>query len=55
VDSSGNPLPDSSAPGAPSFNFNGGGVNSIVYDSSLIKLMQNSLYFKVIASREITY
>lgn len=52
-DGSGNPLASSSAPGAPQFNWNGGGNATFQYDSCWSTAMSNSLAYRIVAVREL--
>jgi hypothetical protein len=54
-DSNGNLLPPSSAPGVPSFNWNGGGNFQGNYDSCWSQLMNNSVAYRVVAVREMMF
>jgi hypothetical protein len=54
LDSSGNPLPSSSAPGASTFDFNPtSGSNGVYYSSCWIKASQPSLSTKILSFHEI--
>jgi hypothetical protein len=55
VDSSGNPLPDSSPPGPPIVNWSGGGGNGIYYDSCWVTKMVNNFYYIPLNVRELPY
>jgi hypothetical protein len=55
VDSSGNPLPDNSAPAAPLVNWAGGGGNGIYYDSCWVAKMANNFYYIPLNVRELPY
>ncbi|HET9408344.1 MAG TPA: hypothetical protein VFO39_13975 [Candidatus Sulfotelmatobacter sp.] len=53
--SSGQPLSPTSAPGAPSFSWSGGGKMTFQYDSCWQSLLGNSLPFKIVGMRELMY
>jgi len=55
VDSSGNPLPASSAPANPVVNWSGGGGNGIYYDSCWVTKLQSNFYYLPISVRELSY
>jgi Tfp pilus assembly protein PilX len=48
-------LPSSSAPGAPTINWNGGGTATIQYDSCWSSAMSQSLAYRIVAVREMMY
>lgn len=52
-DSSGNLLPPSSAPGVPSFSWNGGGTVNWNYDSCWSNMMNNMQAWRIVAVREL--
>jgi hypothetical protein len=54
-DSSGNPLPASSNPGAPTLNWSGGGNLALNYDSCWTNNMSNRTVLRVLASHEEVY
>jgi hypothetical protein len=53
--SSGQLLPSTSAPGVPTFNWNGGGTYNVNYDSCWINNLSNRLVLKAVANREELY
>ena len=54
-DSTGHALPASSAPGAPTMDFSGGGNFSFTYDSCLLNTLTGHLVYHIVASREEIY
>jgi len=54
-DNAGKPLPDSSKPGVPTFDWNGGGTNFIQFDSCKILNALNKSPYRLLAMREVTY
>ena len=54
-DASGNLLPPSSAPGVPTFNWNGGGTVSWNYDSCWSTMLNNLQAYRIVAVREMMY
>ena len=53
--SSGQPLPASSAPGVPSMNWGGGGTMTFQYDSCWATQMSQALNYRIVAVREMIY
>ncbi len=53
--SSGQPLPASSAPGVPSMNWGGGGTMAFQYDSCWATQMSQALNYRIVAVREMIY
>ena len=54
-DGAGRPLPDSSTPGIPTFDWEGGGTNFIQFDSCKILNALNKSPYRLLAMREVTY
>jgi hypothetical protein len=54
-DSSGAPLPATSAPGAPTLNWSGGGNLTLNYDSCWTNRMSDKAVLRVLASHEEVY
>jgi hypothetical protein len=54
-DETGKELPDSSKPGIPTFDWNGGGTNFIQYDSCKILDALNKAPYRLLAMREVNY
>jgi len=54
-DSSGSPLPATSAPGVPVVNLSGGGTFNFNYDSCFLNNLTHHLVYRILASREEIY
>jgi hypothetical protein len=48
-------LPTTSQPGAPTFDWSGGGGNGIVFDACWTTKWQNKFSYQIVASREVMY